>query len=605
MEKKELKDYIDYIQEIQSETEDIEVKAAHKGCPKRLYDTLSSFSNRAGGGVIIFGLDENKNFEVVGVYDPNDLQKRVVSQCNNMVPKIRPYFTILKYGELNVVSAEISEVSSEEKPCYYSSKGIQNGSYIRVGDADEPMTSYEIYNLTAYKVRIEEDIREISKSTLDDLNSEKLKSYLKLIKKQKLNLSKFQDEYILERLSIIKRINDKYIPTLTGLLCFGICPELILPQLIITATVSPGFEIGETGELGERFVDNKKIEGTIPEMIKLAVEFVTRNMKKRTIIRDDTGERDDKLEYPIRAIREAIINSLIHRDYSSYTESQYVSIRMFNDRMEITNPGGLYGDLTIDKIFNVINPPVRNKNLIRMLEDLDELENRSSGIATMVTEMRKLRLEPPEFQDLRGNFKVTFKNHNLMTKDDQEWLHSLNIPLNENEAYALVYLRKNFKITNGDYQTINNVNRDKALVELKNLISKGLIDSKGVGSGTYYILLEKFKKSEIRNMKNDLFNKTEQDTQQDKPSKLTDQDKPIKITDQDKEKSNMNIQKILKYCETPRSKKEIMNYIGLSHRVHFEKRYLYPLMKKGKIKMTIPDKPTSRNQKYIRVKGYQ
>lgn len=153
MEKQELKDYINYIQEIQSETEDIEIKAANKGYPKKLYDTLSSFSNRAGGGVIIFGIDENKDFEIVGVYDTNDLQKKMVSQCYNMEPKIRPHFTILKHGELEVVAAEISEVLSEQKPCYYKPKGIQNGSYVRVGDADELMTSYEIYNLTAYKIK--------------------------------------------------------------------------------------------------------------------------------------------------------------------------------------------------------------------------------------------------------------------------------------------------------------------------------------------------------------------------------------------------------------------------------------------------------------------
>lgn len=76
----ELKDYIEYIQEIKSETDFIEVKTAQKGCTKKLYDTLSSFSNKSGGGIIIFGLDENKDFEIVGVYDPNDLQNQVTNR---------------------------------------------------------------------------------------------------------------------------------------------------------------------------------------------------------------------------------------------------------------------------------------------------------------------------------------------------------------------------------------------------------------------------------------------------------------------------------------------------------------------------------------------
>ena len=92
----ELNDYINYIQQIQTETDNIEVKAAHNGCPKRLYDTLSSFSNKSGGGIIIFGLDESKAFFPVGVYDPDDLQKQITNQCNQMEPRLRPKFTILK-----------------------------------------------------------------------------------------------------------------------------------------------------------------------------------------------------------------------------------------------------------------------------------------------------------------------------------------------------------------------------------------------------------------------------------------------------------------------------------------------------------------------------
>ncbi len=136
---------------MQSETEDIELKAAHVDCPKKLYDTISSFPNKSGGGIIIFGVDERRDFEVVGVYDVNDLQKKVVQQCNLMIPKIRPIFTVLEImkGKF-VVSAEISEIPKEEKPCYYSGVGIQKGSYIGVGDADEPMSDYEVYNYQSY-----------------------------------------------------------------------------------------------------------------------------------------------------------------------------------------------------------------------------------------------------------------------------------------------------------------------------------------------------------------------------------------------------------------------------------------------------------------------
>ena len=69
-----------------AETQTIECKAAHTDCPKRLYDTLSSFSNQDSGGIILFGVDENAGFQVVGVHDAQELQKRVTEQCNQMEP---------------------------------------------------------------------------------------------------------------------------------------------------------------------------------------------------------------------------------------------------------------------------------------------------------------------------------------------------------------------------------------------------------------------------------------------------------------------------------------------------------------------------------------
>ena len=104
--------------------------------------------------------------------------------------------------------------------------------------------------------------------------------------------------------------------------------------------------------------------------------------------------------------------------------------------------------------------------------------------------MRELRLEPPIFENKRGNFNVIFKNHTLMTKEDRKWLNKINKNLSENEALALIYLRSNDRMTNGDYQKINSVNRDKALQELKGLIKKDLIESHGIGSGSYYKLKE-------------------------------------------------------------------------------------------------------------------
>ena len=82
-----------------TEGQTLEVKAAHEGCPKRLYDTLSSFSNQDSGGILLFGIDEDAGYRVVGVYDPQDLQKKIMEQCNQMEPPVRTVLTLAEWTE--------------------------------------------------------------------------------------------------------------------------------------------------------------------------------------------------------------------------------------------------------------------------------------------------------------------------------------------------------------------------------------------------------------------------------------------------------------------------------------------------------------------------
>ncbi len=104
MQSEELKSLVADIRNLKSEKQDIELKAAAQGCPTRLFDTLSSFSNQDDGGVIIFGIDENQDFSVVGVYDPQDLQKKVTEQCKQMEPVVRALFTVCDIDGKMVVS---------------------------------------------------------------------------------------------------------------------------------------------------------------------------------------------------------------------------------------------------------------------------------------------------------------------------------------------------------------------------------------------------------------------------------------------------------------------------------------------------------------------
>lgn len=409
----ELKELLKSIQKNKCESQTLELKRAELECPKRLYDTLSSFSNQDMGGTIVFGIYEENDYEEVGVYDPQDIQKKINEQCLQMEPKIRPLLTVLEKDNKFFVSAEIPGIDVSDRPCFYSGKGRIKGSYTRVGDSDEPMTEYEVYSYEAFRKKYQDDIRVIPRASFSSLNKEALDKYISYLKAGKPHLAKLSDDVICELMSITR---DKEV-TLASTLLFSPYPQAYAPQLCITALSIPGTEKGGIGETGERFIDNERIEGTIPEMLDAAISFVRKNMKNKTIINSETGKREDKTDYPITAVREAVLNALVHRDYSIHTEGMPITLDMYEDRIEISNPGGLYGRIRVDQLGKV-QPDTRNPVIATALETLNITENRYSGIPTIRQELKNHGLEEPEFIDQRGWFTTIFyKSTHSIEKD--------------------------------------------------------------------------------------------------------------------------------------------------------------------------------------------
>lgn len=132
-------------------------------------------------------------------------------------------------------------------------------------------------------------------------------------------------------------------------------------------------------------------------------------------------------EYPAVAIHEAVINAVVHRDYSAFVRGTYIQIRLFADRLEIESPGGLFGNVTEET--RETNRSTRNEALMRLMEDNDLVENRGSGIGAMITAMRGANLEPPCFEDTRTLFRVTFSNLRLMNPETIAWLNQGDCPL--------------------------------------------------------------------------------------------------------------------------------------------------------------------------------
>ena len=398
----ELLELIDKVVKSRAEYQYVELKAAKQGCPEKFYDTLSSFSNRDDGGIIIFGIDEKNGYEQCGVYDLQDIQQRITEQCDSMFPKVRPLFSYAERAGKYFCSIEVPAIDISDRPCYYAGKGRLKGSYVRVGTNDEPMTEYEIYSYEAYRKKYQDDIRPILRVTEKSIDVEAVEQYIKLVSENKPNLSRLGKDQITELMSIT--VGGQY--SLTATLLFGVYPQAYFPQLCIIATVLPNDEIGQLGTNGERFIDNVRIEGTIKDMLSQALAFVRKNIRTKTIVNGYTGERNDRPDYPLTAIREVLLNALVHRDYSIHTEGMPIQLQIFPNKIVITNPGGLYGRLSLDQL-GQIQADTRNPVLATALETLNITENRYSGIPTIRREMAEYGLPMPQFEERRGSFVVT------------------------------------------------------------------------------------------------------------------------------------------------------------------------------------------------------
>ena len=405
MQEEELRDLVKKIQFRKSEGQEVEVKKAAQDCPGSLYDTLSSFSNQTSGGVIVFGLDESNGFCVCGVYDAQDLQHKVGAQCREMEPQVRALFTSAEIEGKIVVAAEIPPQDVIKRPVHYKGKGRLGGSFVRVGDADERMTEFEVYSYDSYQHHVKNDRRIIEEADLSFWDADRMQEYIKSVKLDRPNLcATVPDADLPEKMGLVKGGH----PSLAALFVFSFCPQVYLPQLCITVVVIPGMSKGESDELGARFTNSRKITGAIPEMLDEAERFVLRNTKTRVVI-SDLGKREDRTEYPMKAIREAILNALIHRDYSAYSESSPVRIEIYPDRIEITSKGDIYGAAPVSALGHM-EIGKRNAFLVDTLEAVHKTENRNSGITTMRIECRRWNLPEPIFYCVHGEFKVIFRN---------------------------------------------------------------------------------------------------------------------------------------------------------------------------------------------------
>ena len=403
-----------------TDTQRWEVKESVQELPKKLLETISAFSNMHGG-TIILGLSEKNGFKPADGFNVDKIYAQMQTIGDAMTPIVRMEVEKMRFEGQILVVAQVPEMPKRMKPCYISKRGKYDGAFIRSGDGDRHLTPYEVDRLSESQYQPQFDIEPVEAASIDDLDANTVEAIAKRARELFPRVfGKLSKETILIQLGVLTRINDRLCPTIAGLLAAGTFPQKYFPRLEIVFSVYPGVDKVEaaTGQL--RYLNSKEIIGSIPEMLLETLALVQQRMNTGAVI--EGGLRKDIPDYPLEAVREAVANALQHRDYSPEGRGSQVQINMYADRLEIINPGGLYGSTTVESLGKDGISSTRNEYLSRLLtytpfESGFVVENKGTGFMVIEAALAKSLMPPPIVKDTITYFILTF-NKRRRTSDE-------------------------------------------------------------------------------------------------------------------------------------------------------------------------------------------
>lgn len=454
-----------------------EVKTSKKELPKDLPRTLSAFSN-SGGGVVICGISEKDGFSPVEGFDAASIQDSLARICNDsMTPPVRPQIQVMEFEGHPVVVASVEEMRPFDKPCYVTASNMYGGSYIRTGDGDRRLSPYEVDRLVEEHRQPRHDIKVVAQATLDDLNPALVNDLLARERRvHARNFAQLDDETALIRLGAAQKDASGTIrPTLAGLLSLGLYPQEYFPRLNISFACYPGVRKSDVSDAGQRLMDSATMVGPIPQMVEDAISAVERNTRTGAVI--DGAFRREVRDYPVLALREAIVNALMHRDYSPLSQGTPVQIDLYIDRLEIVNPGGLYGNVTIDSLGRDGVSASRNQYLSNLLESTPYgdgsfvAENRGTGFQVIVSELASALMPPPEPHDTIGSFRLTFERRRLSSSEAS---------LSSSETVWMVVmglLEEQVSVSSTEVARASGLSKGTVLKHINQMIERGTLET--------------------------------------------------------------------------------------------------------------------------------
>lgn len=454
--------------------------------------TISAFVNTSGGTLSI-GI--NDKGEVVGLPDT----KKLLEDIPNIVRDVFGLTPEVKLKKLKGKEYLEVRVKSSDNPV-----SLRGKYYVRSGS-----TNQELKNDQLTRFLLDRSGRSWE-SALEDfdedqaLKSETIESFISRAK----NFPRLNDMDLVQVLNKLHLSGGNGKIMRAGILLFGKQPQSLFPGAIVRIAKFSEQEVP---------LSTDEIRGNLFEQ----AEGVMAILKSKYLIselRIDGLYRNDFLEYPESALREAIINALAHKDYSG----PHIQIKVYNDRLTFWNSGELPGLLTIEALRKTHSSHPRNKKIADVFYKSGLIEAWGSGTMKMIDDCRNVGLPEPIFEERDGGILVTF------SKDVYTEQFLKQHGLTERQIMGINFIKSNGSINNARYQQLTGTAKRTVSRDLTELVEKGLIEKSGTtGKGTAYRLKGQ------RFMKNNISGDTDGATELDK--KLLLLDKALEAFDPDEE----------------------------------------------------------------------
>lgn len=486
MEEKTAKELLDLLN-TQDECDWVEAKKAHE-TSHSVMETVCAFANEPGlgGGYLLLGVEEERElfetrYKASSIPDPEKLQNDIATQCSSMfnIP-VRPKLSVEEIDGETVIKMRVRELSESQKPLYFRSEGLPRGAFRRIGATDQRCTEDDMhifyhdnpsYDKSPTDAKIETSIDESA-----------LKRYRTL--RENVNPAAeelaYDDQELLEALGCVNK-EDSTRLNLAGLLLFGSSKALrqLYPMLRVDYIRVPGNTWVEDPD--ERF-SSVDMRGPLLLMVYRIIEAITADLPKGFLLEE--GDIQAKSTgIPYKALREAIVNAVMHRSYREHRPTQVIR---YDNRIEIINPG--YSLKAEDKLGEP-GSETRNPMIAAVFHETQLAETKGSGIRAMRRLMEQSHLAPPTFFSNRNDNEFTSRLllHHFLDEKDLEWLNNFSdVELNDNQKQALVFIREVGAIDNRTYRQMADCDIAKASQDLRQLTSWDFLDSKGKGRATYY-----------------------------------------------------------------------------------------------------------------------